>query len=97
MYVHCTISVQVENPETYSMTTTEKKQKQMFWDCISIKYGHLQISINPEPVQEYLLWLFLSSMFMLFLPPDRGVFRILSIISDEIFSGKGSVETLSDK
>ena len=50
------------------------EKEQMFYDSISIKLDHLQVSINIEPGQEDFIWLFLSSTFM-FLPlPVRSMF-----------------------
>ena len=40
------------------------KTEQIFYEFISIKIDHLQVSVNPEPGLEDLLWLFLSSIFM---------------------------------
>ena len=97
MPVQYTTCVQGENQETYSMATREMKKERMFNHCISSKYSHLQIFINPELGKEDLLRLFLSSIFIFLRPPIKGRFRILSNICDRIFSWKNLFERFLEK
>ena len=74
MLIQYIICVQDESAGKYIVVTTKMKTEQILYEFISIKIDHLQVSVNPEPGLEDLLWLLLSSIFMFLRLLDRNMF-----------------------